>query len=83
VSRPHLIVLLALAARLGAAILNAAAPLFTALFALGVDRAQRVTGVRLVGDLPRFLGETVTAVALVGLAFVLGGVALGTGTVRR
>jgi len=41
--------LLALAARLGAAILNAAAPLFTALFALGVDRAQRVTGVRLVG----------------------------------
>ena len=44
-----LLMLLALAARLGAAILNAAAPLFTALFAPGVDRAQRVTGVRLVG----------------------------------
>lgn len=30
-----------------------------------------------------FLGETVTAVAVAGLALVLAGVALGTGTVRR
>ena len=30
-----------------------------------------------------FLEETVTAVALAGLALVLTGVALGTGTVRR
>lgn len=30
-----------------------------------------------------FLGEAVTAIALAGLALVLGGVALGTGTVRR
>jgi len=30
-----------------------------------------------------FLGETVTAVSLAGLALVLAGVALGTGTVRR
>jgi drug/metabolite transporter (DMT)-like permease len=30
-----------------------------------------------------FLGEAVTAAALLGLALVLAGVALGTGTVRR
>ena len=32
-----------------AAILNASAPLFTALFAVSVDHTQRVTGLRLVG----------------------------------
>lgn len=39
-----------------AAIFNASAPLFTALFALSVDRTQRVTGSRLVGILIAFGG---------------------------
>jgi len=45
-----------------AAILNASAPLFTAVLALGVDRAQRVTGMRLAGLVLGFGG----IVALVG-----------------
>ena len=45
-----------------AAILNASAPLFTALLALTVDHAQRVTGVRLAGLILGFGG----IVALVG-----------------
>jgi drug/metabolite transporter (DMT)-like permease len=39
-----------------AAILNASAPLFTALFALPLDRTQRVSGLRLVGVLLGFGG---------------------------
>ena len=39
-----------------AAIFNAAAPLFTALFALGYDRSQRATGMRLVGIVIGFSG---------------------------
>jgi drug/metabolite transporter (DMT)-like permease len=39
-----------------ASIFNASAPLFTALFALGYDRSQRVTGLRLVGILLGFAG---------------------------
>lgn len=39
-----------------AGILNASAPLFTALLALGVDRSQRVTGLRLFGLLLGFAG---------------------------
>src|SRR5688500_2249278 len=39
-----------------AAILNASAPLFTALFALSVDHTQRVTGLRLAGVVLGFLG---------------------------
>ena len=50
-----------------AAILNASAPLFTALFALSLDRSQRVTGLRLAGVLLGFAG----VVLLVG--FELGG----------
>lgn len=45
-----------------AAILNASAPLFTALLAVGVDRAQRVTGLRLAGVILGFGG----ILALVG-----------------
>ncbi len=45
-----------------AAVLNASAPLFTALLALAVDRAQRVTGLRLAGLILGFGG----IVALVG-----------------
>ncbi len=45
-----------------AAILNASAPLFTALLAVTVDQAQRVTGLRLVGVILGFGG----IVALVG-----------------
>jgi drug/metabolite transporter (DMT)-like permease len=45
-----------------AAILNASAPLFTALLALAVDQAQRVTGLRLAGVILGFGG----IVALVG-----------------
>ena len=45
-----------------AAILNASAPIFVAVFALGIDRTQRVTGLRLVGILLGFVG----IVALVG-----------------
>jgi len=45
-----------------ASIFNASAPLFTALLALGVDRTQRVTGLRLFGLLLGFAG----IVALVG-----------------
>jgi drug/metabolite transporter (DMT)-like permease len=45
-----------------AAILNASAPLFTALLALAVDHAQRVTGLRLAGVILGFGG----IVALVG-----------------
>lgn len=45
-----------------AAIFNASAPLFTALLALGLDHAQRVTGLRLVGLVLGFGG----IVALVG-----------------
>ena len=50
-----------------AAILNASAPLFTALFALSIDRSQRVTGTRLAGVVLAFGG----VVLLVG--FELGG----------
>jgi drug/metabolite transporter (DMT)-like permease len=39
-----------------AAIFNASAPLFTALFALPLDRSQRVTGLRLAGVLLGFAG---------------------------
>ena len=39
-----------------AAILNASAPLFTALFALSVDHTQRVSGLRLVGVVVGFVG---------------------------
>ena len=39
-----------------AAILNASAPLFTALFAVSVDHTQRVTGLRLVGVVVGFVG---------------------------
>jgi drug/metabolite transporter (DMT)-like permease len=45
-----------------AAILNASAPLFTALLAVAVDQAQRVTGLRLAGVILGFGG----IVALVG-----------------
>jgi len=45
-----------------AAIFNASAPLFTALLALGLDHAQRVSGLRLVGLVLGFAG----IVALVG-----------------
>ncbi len=50
-----------------AAIFNASAPLFTALFALSIDRSQRVTGTRLAGVVLAFGG----VVLLVG--FELGG----------
>ena len=50
-----------------AAIFNASAPLFTALFALSIDRSQRVTGARLAGVVLAFGG----VVLLVG--FELGG----------
>lgn len=50
-----------------AAIFNASAPLFTALFALSIDRTQRVTGTRLAGVVLAFGG----VVLLVG--FELGG----------
>ena len=46
-----------------AAIFNASAPLFTALFALPIDRTQRVTGTRLAGVVLAFGG----VVLLVGL----------------
>jgi len=39
-----------------AAIFNASAPLFTALFALPIDRTQRVTGARLAGVVLAFTG---------------------------
>ncbi len=39
-----------------ASILNASAPLFTALFAISYDRSQRATGLRLVGILVGFTG---------------------------
>jgi drug/metabolite transporter (DMT)-like permease len=39
-----------------ASILNASAPLFTALFALGYDRSQRSSGMRLVGIVVGFAG---------------------------
>jgi drug/metabolite transporter (DMT)-like permease len=45
------------------AILQASAPLFTALLAIRVDRSQRVTGIRLVGLVVGFVGVA----ALVGL----------------
>jgi len=45
-----------------AAIFNASAPLFTALLALGLDQAQRVSGLRLAGLVLGFAG----IVALVG-----------------
>jgi drug/metabolite transporter (DMT)-like permease len=50
-----------------AAIFNASAPLFTALFAIPIDRSQRVTGSRLAGVVLAFGG----VVLLVG--FELGG----------
>ena len=50
-----------------AAILNASAPLFTALFAVSIDHTQRVTGLRLLGVVVGFAG----VVLLVG--FELGG----------
>ena len=61
-----------------ASILNASAPLFTALFALGYDRSQRATGSRLAGILIGFTG----VVLLVGFELtggekaVLGGLAV-------
>lgn len=55
-----------------AAILNASAPLFTALIALGVVRAERVTGLRLVGFVLGFVG----VVSLVGAQPSVGGNAL-------
>jgi drug/metabolite transporter (DMT)-like permease len=45
-----------------AAIFNSSAPIFTAVFALGLDRSQRATGLRLAGILLGFAG----VVALVG-----------------
>jgi drug/metabolite transporter (DMT)-like permease len=61
-----------------ASILNASAPLFTALFALGYDRSQRSSGLRLVGILVGFAG----VVLLVGFQLsggeraVVGGLAV-------
>lgn len=61
-----------------ASIFNASAPLFTALFALGYDRSQRSSGLRLVGILVGFTG----VVLLVGFELsggeraVLGGLAV-------
>jgi drug/metabolite transporter (DMT)-like permease len=61
-----------------AAILNASAPLFTAVFALPLDRGQRVTGLRLAGVLLGFAG----VVLLVGFELsggeraVVGGLAV-------
>ena len=61
-----------------ASIFNASAPLFTALFALGYDRSQRATGMRLAGVLTGFTG----VVLLVGFELtggeraVLGGLAV-------
>ena len=61
-----------------ASIFNASAPLFTALFALGYDRSQRATGLRLVGIVLGFAG----VVLLVGFELsggeraVLGGLAV-------
>ena len=61
-----------------ASIFNASAPLFTALFALGYDRSQRSTGIRLVGIVVGFAG----VVLLVGFELsggeraVLGGLAV-------
>jgi drug/metabolite transporter (DMT)-like permease len=61
-----------------ASIFNASAPLFTALFALGYDRSQRATGMRLAGVLIGFTG----VVLLVGFELtggeraVLGGLAV-------
>jgi drug/metabolite transporter (DMT)-like permease len=61
-----------------ASIFNASAPLFTALFALGYDRSQRSTGIRLVGIMLGFAG----VVLLVGFELsggaqaVLGGLAV-------
>jgi drug/metabolite transporter (DMT)-like permease len=61
-----------------ASIFNASAPLFTAVFALGYDRSQRSTGIRLVGILLGFAG----VVLLVGFELsggeraVLGGLAV-------
>ena len=61
-----------------ASIFNASAPLFTALFAVGYDRTQRATGLRLAGILIGFSG----VVLLVGFELtggekaVLGGLAV-------
>jgi drug/metabolite transporter (DMT)-like permease len=61
-----------------ASIFNASAPLFTALFALGYDRSQRSSGLRLLGILLGFSG----VVLLVGFELsggeraVLGGLAV-------
>jgi drug/metabolite transporter (DMT)-like permease len=61
-----------------ASIFNASAPLFTALFALGYDRSQRSSGMRLVGIVVGFTG----VVLLVGFELsgteraVLGGLAV-------
>ena len=61
-----------------ASILNASAPLFTALFAVGYDRSQRSSGMRLVGILVGFAG----VVLLVGFELsggeraVVGGLAV-------
>ena len=43
-----------------AAIFNASAPLFTAVFALPIDRTQRVTGARLVFLVPNFKRSSAT-----------------------
>ena len=61
-----------------ASIFNASAPLFTALFAIGYDRSQRASGLRLAGILLGFAG----VVLLVGFELsggeraVLGGLAV-------
>jgi drug/metabolite transporter (DMT)-like permease len=63
-----------------ASIFNASAPLFTALFALGYDRSQRVSGLRLAGILLGFAGVVVVGgLAVVGAAacYGLGGLYAG------
>src|SRR5437764_47263 len=76
-----------------AAVIQASAPLFTALLALRFSRAEVVTGARLVGLLVGFggvallvgaqpSGEPLALAAVGGLALVLGGVGLGTGALR-
>jgi drug/metabolite transporter (DMT)-like permease len=58
-----------------ASIFNASAPLFTALFALGYDRSQRTTGLRLAGILVGFAG----VVLLVGFELTGGDRAVAGG----
>jgi drug/metabolite transporter (DMT)-like permease len=58
-----------------ASIFNASAPLFTAVFALGYDRSQRTTGLRLAGILVGFAG----VVLLVGFELTGGDKAVAGG----